>query len=151
MPQARRRKSVRQLVAERAHHRCEYCQITSSVATSAFEIEHITPTAHAGSDDISNMAWSCRRCNSAKGTTTTALDPQNNLPIRLFNPRLDTWLEHFAWDASDDTRVVGKTATGRATIAHLELNRPELLLLRRLLKYEKLHPPPDESPNQLTQ
>ena len=61
----------------------------------------------------------------------------------LFHPRREAWGDHFAWDVSDNTVMVAKTVSGRATIAYLGLNRPELLLLRRLLKYEKLHPPVD--------
>ena len=143
MALARKRKSVRQQVAERAFQRCEYCQITSAVSTSAFEVEHIAPTARSGSDDLSNFAWSCRRCNSIKGIATTGIDPHDNTPVPLFNPRQHSWQEHFVWNPQDTTQMFGKTPIGRATVDYLELNRPELVLLRRLMQYENLHPPTD--------
>jgi hypothetical protein len=37
--------------------------------------------------------------------------------------------------------IIGRTATGRATIEALHLNRPELLNLRRALRAVGAHPP----------
>jgi len=37
--------------------------------------------------------------------------------------------------------IIGLTATGRATVAALHLNRPELLNLRHALYVIGLHPP----------
>lgn len=144
MPLARKQRAIRRAVAERAGSCCEYCRITSAVSTSAFEVEHIESTVGGGADDLSNLAWSCRRCNSLKGIATEAVDPESKSgqKVPLFHSRRDAWGEHFAWDPADDTRVVAKTPTGRATLAYLQLNRAELLLLRRLLRYEELHPPP---------
>ncbi|GAB4468600.1 MAG: hypothetical protein OHK0029_41060 [Armatimonadaceae bacterium] len=146
MPLARKRKTVRQQVADRANHRCEYCQISSAVSTSAFEIEHIEPMAQDGDDDLSNMAWSCRRCNSNKGISTTGTDPEDGSTVSLYNPRRASWSDHFDWNPEDNTRITGKTSVGRATIAFLDLNRPELILLRRLMRYENLHPPVTTEP-----
>ena len=141
MPLARKQRVIRRAVAERAGNCCEYCRITRAVSTSEFEVEHIEPTAEGGADELDNLAWSCRRCNSNKGITQASIDPQDGEIVPLFHPRKKKWDTHFAWDSSDDTQLVAKTAIGRATLAYLQLNRPELLLLRRLLKYEKLHPP----------
>lgn len=41
--------------------------------------------------------------------------------------------------------IVGRTATGRATVEELHLNRPELLNLRRVLKTVGEHPPKFET------
>ena len=38
-------------------------------------------------------------------------------------------------------QVIGRTATGRATVAALHLNRPELLNLRQALRAIGVHPP----------
>jgi len=50
-----------------------------------------------------------------------AIDPLTQEKVPLFNPRLDTWAEHFAWQAGG-LHVVGRTAVGRATVAALQLN-----------------------------
>jgi hypothetical protein len=49
-------------------------------------------------------------------------------------------VDHFTW-SNDFTIVIGLSATGRATIAALQLNRPGLVNLRRALYTIKEHPP----------
>jgi len=45
---------------------------------------------------------------------------------------------------SDDfTLIVGLTGTGRATVEALQMNRPGVVNLRRLLHAAGLHPPPE--------
>nr|WP_309694859.1 hypothetical protein [Armatimonas sp.] len=68
-------------------------------------------------------------------------DPETGDPAPLFHPRKDRWAEHFAWDATDPLLLRGTSPTGRATIERLHLNRPELLMLRRLLSLAERHPP----------
>ncbi|TMQ34294.1 MAG: hypothetical protein E6K70_08410 [Planctomycetota bacterium] len=58
----------------------------------------------------------------------------------LFNPRVDSWLDHFRWNF-DSTRILARTATGRATIKLLRLNRPTLVKARRAWVRLELHPP----------
>jgi hypothetical protein len=65
-----------------------------------------------------------------------------NRLVDLFRPRTQRWQEHFCWDARFE-RVIGLTATGRATVEALQLKRPELVNLRRLLYAAGEHPPPD--------
>jgi len=60
--------------------------------------------------------------------------------VRLFNPRRQHWQDHFTWNEGA-TLVVGLTATGRATVDALRLNRGELINLRRAFHILKLHPP----------
>jgi len=45
----------------------------------------------------------------------------------LFNPRTQVWSEHFRWEGE---RVVALTATGRATIDALRMNRPMMIAIR---------------------
>jgi hypothetical protein len=40
--------------------------------------------------------------------------------------------------------IIGRTTTGRATVEAMDLNRPELLNLRRLLLMDGEHPPKEE-------
>jgi hypothetical protein len=53
--------------------------------------------------------------------------------VRLFNPRKDRWIRHFVWDGPI---LVGRTITGRVTIALLEINRPEAVEFREYLLRE---------------
>ncbi len=50
------------------------------------------------------------------------------------------WSDHFAWNY-DFTLVIGLTATGRATVEALRLNRPGVVNLRRALLAIAEHPP----------
>jgi hypothetical protein len=65
----------------------------------------------------------------------------------LFNPRQDSWKEHFAW-AADRIRIVGQTPTGRATVALLDLNDAQhdgiVLGVRQRDVEDGYHPPPDD-------
>ena len=67
-----------------------------------------------------------------------AIDPDTNQLAPLFHPRQDDWNEHFAWL---DYRQIGRTASGRATIAALKLNSDRRLLIRRAEEQFKLFPP----------
>lgn len=86
------------------------------------------------------MALSCQGCNNRKFTATEAVDPATMRLVPLFHPRRDRWYEHFAW-SSDGLEVLGMTATGRATVERLQLNREELLNLRGVLAAAGKHPP----------
>jgi hypothetical protein len=52
----------------------------------------------------------------------------------LFNPRTQVWSDHFEWSGQSPVVLEGKTATGRATIAALQMNHPDLLVVRTLLR-----------------
>jgi hypothetical protein len=119
---------------------CEYCRSPSDCSNSSYSVEHIVPRARGGSDAEDNLAWSCMGCNDRKYTTIEAVDPVLGEVTKLFHPRDDAWDEHFSWVA-DFTQVVGLTPKGRATVAKLGLNRPELLKLRRILRAAGEHPP----------
>jgi hypothetical protein len=62
--------------------------------------------------------------------------------VPLFNPRTQKWSDHFVWTDSG-TRILGKTATGRATVIALRLNRPPLVDARRAWVAVGWHPPED--------
>ncbi len=55
--------SLRQLVAERAPYRCEYCLLPQAVALHYHEPDHILPRQHGGETHESNLALACMRCN----------------------------------------------------------------------------------------
>ncbi len=139
---ARRRPSVeqRRAVRQRATDICEYCQSQEDFATESFSVEHITPAALGGETELENLALACQGCNSHKYTKTTASDPATDKVVSLFHPRRQQWADHFRW-REDFLEIIGITATGRATVVALKLNRPRLINLRRAVYALGEHPP----------
>lgn len=74
-----------------------------------------------------NLALACVSCSLRKSARETAVDPQTGDEVTLFHPRRDQWKDHFYWEGA---RIHGLTATARATIAALDLNRPLILVIR---------------------
>ncbi len=94
-----------------------------------FEVDHITPISAGGKTTIANLCLSCPTCNRHKAARVTAPDPATFEMVALFHPTRDRWETHFEW-VKDGTTVNGKTPVGRATIAALQMNRPQMVLLR---------------------
>ena len=140
MAEARVTAKQRRIVTERAKGCCEYCLSQARFATQSFAIEHIIPRYADGKTHLDNLALSCFGCNGYKHIKTRAIDPETELEAPLFHPRRHIWVEHFSWDVSF-TYIIGQTATGRATVEALKLNRPELVNLRLVLYAVNEHPP----------
>jgi hypothetical protein len=104
------------------------------------EIEHIRPQARGGSDGEDNLWLACRLCNNAKRVQTAGRDPGTGRAVPLFDPRHQSWAEHFAWSA-DGTRILGRTAIGRATVVALQLNNFIAVMVRRCWAAAGWHPP----------
>jgi len=51
--------------------------------------------------------------------------------VPLFNPRTQAWNHHL--ELANGVEIIGRTATGRATVALLQLNSYERLSYRRNL------------------
>lgn len=118
----------RQQVRVRAGDRCEYCHLPQSAAPAVrFHVEHVVARQHGGVDDLSNVALACNRCNFYKGPNLTAIDAETRQIVRLFDPRNDAWADHFE---QQGYRLVGRTATGRATVTLLQMNAPDRVDLR---------------------
>jgi hypothetical protein len=132
-------KAIRRLVRERANGRCEYCQHPDKYDPSPFVCDHVTPFVIGAGNTLSELAWACAGCNNHKYNKTHALDPQTGRLVPLFNPRRQKWSRHFTW-SSDSLMIVAHTATGRATIEALHLNRAELINVRRLMVIAGEHP-----------
>ncbi|HXG65932.1 MAG TPA: HNH endonuclease signature motif containing protein [Blastocatellia bacterium] len=118
---------LRRLVIKRSDGRCEYCHLSQISQEATFHIDHVTPTAAGGRTVADNLALACVSCSLRKGARQTAIDPQTGEEVPLFNPRRQIWSEHFTWRG---VRLTGLTATGRATIKALDLNRPIILAIR---------------------
>jgi hypothetical protein len=139
---AKRKFSLREIVARRARWRCEYCRSPAAFAHQAFSLEHIRPRSRRGRRSSANLALSCQGCNNHKYNRTKARDPITAELVVLFHPRRHNWREHFAW-TEDGTQVLGLTPNGRATVDALRLNREALVNLRSVLVEVGLHPPID--------
>lgn len=130
----------RQAVAARARYVCEYCRCPERYAVQSFECEHIVPLSLGGATVLENLAYACGGCNRAKAAQTFATDPEMGESVQLLHPRAQAWSDHFAWNY-DFTLMIGLTATGRATVEALRLNRPGVVNLRRALLAIAEHPP----------
>jgi hypothetical protein len=104
------------------------------------EIDHLIPESLGGPTSEENLWLACALCNAHKGERIAASDPQTGALVRLFDPRREDWSLHFAW-VSDDTRMLGLTATGRATVAALQVNRPTLIRARQAWSQVGWQPP----------
>ncbi len=133
----------RQIVVNRAHERCEYCQSRADYATETFAVEHITPLSRSGSNELENLALACSGCNGYKLDKVEAPDPSDGTMVSLYHPRHDQWYDHFSW-SEDFTRIIGLTAIGRATVGQLQMNRPGLVNIRAALYLIRKHPPTDD-------
>lgn len=92
---------------------------------------------------MTNRTLSCPLCNRAKGCQTEAPDPESGVTVALFNPRLHSWFEHFAW-SDGGLRIVGLTPIGRATVAALHLSDdPDAIVVRSYWILAGWHPPTD--------
>jgi hypothetical protein len=64
------RKSVRFEVFKRDSFTCQYCG--EKAPDVVLEIDHITPVADGGSNEILNLVTACRACNAGKGVRRLA-------------------------------------------------------------------------------
>ena len=132
----------RQRLAEDTQNRCGYCHTQEAVSGVPLTLEHIIPQAKGGPTDASNLWLSCRLCNENKGVQTEHRDSQSDIIAPLFNPCQQNWADHFAWNDAG-THILGLTATGRATIAALDLNNAFRVRSRAIWVEAGWHPPQD--------
>ena len=128
---------LRKLVVRRAANRCEYCQLSQKGQEATFHVDHIIPIASDGKTISSNLALACVSCSLRKGARQLVVDEETNTEVRIFDPRKDTWDDHFEWNG---VVVKGKTRTGKATVELLDMNRPLILAIREEEILLKRHP-----------
>ena len=119
--------ALRRLVIGRARGRCEYCGLAQEGQEATFHVDHVVPRKATGDTALRNLALACVSCSLRKAARQTAVDPETGEDVPIFNPRQDTWSEHFQWQG---VLLVGLTTTGRATIEALQMNRPLILAIR---------------------
>lgn len=131
---------LRRQVCDRAGQRCEYCMTSRRVMGMPLVTDHVVPKALGGDDRLENLCAACYRCNEYKGAKTHEIDPATGTLTPLFNPRTQTWSEHFAW-ANGGTHVMGLTAIGRAPVIALRLNNEYVVEAHILWIARNWHPP----------
>lgn len=136
---SRTQAALRRLVRMRARSLCEYCRSFMDYTGHEFTIDHIIPESRGGAGSVENLCFCCFWCNNYKQARTQFRDPRTGRIARLFNPRSDEWEDHFRWSSSF-TRVIGRTAIGRATVSCLGLNRESLVRSREIWVRNGLHP-----------
>jgi hypothetical protein len=128
---------LRRLVAARAFDRCEYCLIHREDAFAGCEFDHVISVKHGGETVSDNLALSCAYCNRFKGTDIGSIVPATGQFVRFFNPRSDTWHEHFALNGST---IEALTAIGAATAMIFRFNEPERTKERSVLQASGRYP-----------
>jgi hypothetical protein len=131
-------RALKNLVWQRAGNCCEYCRMPQEYDDGTFEIDHIIAVTHGGPTRASNLCLACFSCNSFKGPNLSGRDRKTRKIVPLFNPRRHRWQRHFRWDGP---RLVGRTPTGRATVATLRINLDHRVAYRQALIAEGVFPP----------
>ena len=110
---------------------CCYCESTVS-ANSFGHIEHRKPKSKFPEDAFNwnNLHWACERCNNAKRDKWDDVNP-------ILDPSFDTEIipTHIIIVYKLETiEFRHKTGSGKTTIKHADLNRPELAKARRKIR-----------------
>lgn len=129
--------TLREKVRLRANRRCEYCLLFEEYAHFSHEADHIIAEKHAGETVFDNLAWSCFDCNRHKGSDVASVDPISQKIIPLFNPRTESWHDHFE---ILDGQILPLTATGRVTVHLLKFNLIARIEVRATLAKANCYP-----------
>ena len=73
-----------------------------------------------------------------KAPKVLAVDPETGDRVSLFHPIREAWAEHFRFKSYE---IEGLTASGRATIGALDMNRTRRQLIRKAEEAFGLFPP----------
>lgn len=131
-------RTLREQVADRAGNRCEYCHLPERLTSLPFQLDHIIAEKHGGETSLDNLAYACLHCNTFKGPNIAGRDHETSQTVRLFDPRRDTWDDHFEWDGPV---LRARTAVARVTIVVLRVNLSYRVALRESLIEEGFFPP----------
>jgi hypothetical protein len=131
---------LQQQVRERFANCRAYCRTAEALTVGIFEFEHIVPRSADGATVFDNLCLSCPTCNRFKSNRVSAPDPVLLDEVALFHPHQQRWFDHFSWN-EDANQIIGLTPTGRATIAALRRNRPQIIRVRQMWVAMNEHPP----------
>jgi hypothetical protein len=143
LPRSKISEIIQAQIRQRANYLCEYCHASEQWQYVRFTIDHVIPLAQGGVDSLENLALACFHCNRRKSNNLIGIDPQLEIETPLFNPRRNRWYDHFIWSV-DQLYIVGLTATGRATVEALAMNRERVIHIRAADQDVGRHPPKDD-------
>lgn len=107
-------------IIERDGFRCKYCGCPLDAET--YTIDHIKPISIGGGDDESNLALSCRSCNSSKG----ALIPDSIEQIReMIGVTYSADSDAYPFRVSKRPRSRGNRGNRKAQMQRYRLKYPE--------------------------
>lgn len=121
-------------IANECNHRCVYCGLpeTNSGGLINYHVEHYRPKSKFKHliNDINNLFWACSVCNCFKkedwpNEPTPALDT-----VCYPDPSIHDYNGLF--DSSVNFTITGRNVASKYIENRLYLNRPQLILLRRL-------------------
>ena len=121
---------LREMVATRAMHLCEYCLIHEDDTNYGCQVDHIVSVKHGGATESENLAYACVFCNRHKGSDVGSILPATEEFMRFFNPRTDKWYEHFKLDGAI---IRPLTEIGKVTAQILGFNNIDRVLERQTL------------------
>lgn len=132
--------ALRQQIRIEGRFRCGYCLTPELYTGQQLVPDHLRPESLGGETVLDNLWLACRQCNERKNQRTHAVDPLSNAEASIFNPRTQIWSLHFVW-SDDGTQIQGLTATGRATVAALNMNSESIIVARSFWVQAGWHPP----------
>jgi hypothetical protein len=136
MPRSYINAELRRLVAQRAGYSCEYCLITEK-NTPSCQVDHIISVKHGGDSTAENLCYACLFCNLQKGTDLGSINWRSGELVRFFNPRRDSWREHFQLDGAI---IRSSTDIGEVTARILDFNDEDRILERQILIENNRYP-----------
>lgn len=130
---------LRRIIVQRASSLCEYCLIHVDDTYWGCQIDHIISEKHGGVTDAENLAHACSFCNRNKGSDVGSRTQKGQF-VRFFNPRSDSWSDHFRLDG---ITIVPLTDIGEVTTRILGFNQIDRLLERQELQELGRYPTPE--------
>ncbi len=121
---------LRNRVAARADHLCEYCLIHEDDTFFGCQVDHIVSVKHGGPTEIDNLAYACAFCNRQKGSDIGSMVWRTGEFVRFYNPRKDKWADHFQLNGA---RIDSLTDIGEVTARILGFNETDRVLERDAL------------------
>jgi hypothetical protein len=114
---------------------CEYCLLREQDIGRTFHLDHVIAEKHQGPTQDHNLSLCCPDCNRRKGSDIATV--VNGEVVRLYNPRIDIWSEHFQLDGMF---IRSRSNVGEGTIRLLGLNDRFRVAIRRALTVEGRFP-----------